>query len=119
MVGLVSGLCFQFMVLSGLERSPMMSLTPILSTFRFYGLALIYGLRQTSRFQWRVIMSRIEMATPKDWQARHDLEVLLQASKIRKDSARMKAVKAMAQKNKAEKVEELTEVSELAEGHKE
>lgn len=64
-------------------------------------------------------MARIEMNTPKDWQARMDLDTLLQASKIRKDPARMKAVKAMAQKNKAEKVEELTEVSELAEGHKE
>jgi cell division septal protein FtsQ len=65
------------------------------------------------------MMARIEMNTPKDWQARMDLDTLLQASKIRNDPARMKAVKAMAQKNKAEKVEELTAVSGIAEGHKE
>lgn len=64
-------------------------------------------------------MARFSPHTPKDWQAELDLSTIMEACKIRKDPKRMKAVKAMAKKMKSKKVDELTEMNEIAEGEKE
>ncbi|MFA6039885.1 MAG: hypothetical protein WC733_00095 [Methylophilus sp.] len=61
-------------------------------------------------------MARIQgMGIGKEWQAQYDLNTLLEACKIKKDPARMKAVRAEAKRMKSEKVDELTEVAEIAE----
>jgi hypothetical protein len=51
----------------------------------------------------------------KDWQARADLETLLEACRIKKDEKRMKAVRVEAKKRKDESVSDLGSLAEIEE----
>lgn len=52
----------------------------------------------------------------KKWAAQRDLETLIEASKIKKDPARMKACKSCAKERKAELANQIGEVSKIQDG---
>lgn len=60
-------------------------------------------------------MSKVQsyLINEKKWAAQRDLETLIEASKIRKDKDRMKAVKKCAKERKEELANNIGEVSKI------
>lgn len=60
-------------------------------------------------------MARLGRVDDKNWQARMDLETLMEACRIKKDKKRMEAVKKEAKKRKTELADQIGSVSEFEE----